>query len=117
MGKYHLIFLALGIFIFAGCKAVADSVRLPYRPSSNQFAPSSEPVSIGIIRYQLSSDRELEAARRDDAYKQMYSACSGPYRIVKENMQRGGFPVRGNIQYLEYECGAAVPVTESQVAQ
>jgi hypothetical protein len=99
--------------LLTGCAAEMVNFRNP----SSQYAPLNETRG-GTIKYQLNDVSENITMMREDAYKQMYQACEGPYKIVREyegNRETVGsvIPVgsialvnSGRIpyQFIEFEC-------------
>lgn len=92
--------------VLTGCV----SMRVPnVRPA---YAPDNEP-SYGVVSYKNGTSSIANAARRQEAYKQMFNAC-GHYRIVSErDDDRGavgvfndGMFIAGKISthYIQFEC-------------
>lgn len=82
------------LVLVAGCSA--EMVQLPGGTANVANAPVNEQARPGVVRYATDGDKNAEATLRADAYKQMQSACGGPYRILSEdsrNESEGSFTV------------------------
>jgi hypothetical protein len=72
----------------------------------------------GVVSYDNDDFGFIKKRRREDAYKQMYESCNGPYQIVAEGPKSDGAAVKtgydgttrvseGQRWYIQYRCGAA----------
>jgi len=73
---------SVALLLLVGCRA--HIVALPAGATGNYYEPSNEPGHGGIIKYGTSDVPSVVLARRQDAYWQMFGACSGPYQIDSE---------------------------------
>lgn len=104
--------LLAGILSLTGC--AAHMVVNPGAQSNSPYAPVNEDTRPGIIKYLNADARPVREARRNDAYHQMYEACSGKYRILREGMRLEGGVIMpagdGAIYadsqdiYIEFQC-------------
>jgi len=113
-GKYSLGFLLL--MVIAGC--TAKMVVPPGSSISSRYAPQNEPERCGIMKYLNQGASSVIQARREDAYKQMWSLCNGSYKIVwegpyQEGTAAGIIPVGGMLMafsqpqqywYIKFKC-------------
>jgi len=76
--------LLVGMVVLSGCKT-AEMVRRPGGPVS-AYAPIDEDTT-GEVKYlnAAGGGPAFVADRREDAYRQMFEACAGAYRIVAES--------------------------------
>jgi len=51
---------------------------------SSKYAPVNERSRSGLVKYLNEGAESVRKKRREDAYKQMYEACGGDYRIDSE---------------------------------
>lgn len=112
LGKGSPLLLPLLAVFVTAC--TADMVVAPGGPSHSAYAPINEAKRPGIIKYLNEGAQAVRDARREDAYKQMHSACGGTYRILREGTRSDGGAVvpLGNIAvygetqyvYIEFEC-------------
>jgi len=78
------------LMIITGC--AATMVNNPGSSSSSQYAPTNEASRGGVVKYVNQGADFILKARREDAYKQMYDACNGKYKIDAEGQKtEGGF--------------------------
>ena len=56
---------------------------MPGSIEKSKYAPVNADEQYGVVSYSAKSARE-------DAYKKMYSACSGKYKIIDESQQNSG---------------------------
>lgn len=104
--------LFLGLIALSGCSA--GMVVKPGTNSNSPFAPVNEGERPGIVRYLNEGAQFVKEARRNDAYRQMYDACSGKYKILREGPRSEGGVIipSGNSAiyadsqyiYIEFEC-------------
>jgi hypothetical protein len=73
---------SVALLLLVGCRA--HMVALPAGATGNYYEPSNEPGHGGIIKYRTGDVPSVVLARRQDAYWQMFGACSGPYQIDSE---------------------------------
>jgi hypothetical protein len=72
--------------LVAGCSA--SMVNSPGTSSeASPFAPVNEDTRPGVVKYLNNGADFVIQQRREDAYKQMYEACGGKYRIDGEGPQ------------------------------
>jgi hypothetical protein len=71
----------------AGCTAQMVS---PARSSSSSYAPTNEASRHGLVKYFSDGAGFVVKKRRENAYKQMFENCGGPYRIVAEGQRVEG---------------------------
>lgn len=66
----------------------------PYaQKKKSQYAPINETVEtrpIGITSYMNEGVSAVREARREDAYKKMFNACNGKYKILGESSSETG---------------------------
>lgn len=111
---------ALLLLLLSGCAAQM------MQTSGSRYAPVNERPG-GRVRYLAMGIAPVQQARREDAYRQMYDACSGRYRIVSEysdgsvtassgqasaygNSAYGsGVSSTGSWRYIDFECVQAAP--------
>lgn len=116
------LLISLELFIvlslISGCSA--SMVRLPGNSSDSQYAPINESSQGGVsqggvVKYLNNGADFVIKSRREDAYKQMYMACHGRYRIVAEGSREEGGVVApigngaayyGGFQYwyIQFSC-------------
>lgn len=99
--------------IFSGCTA-----RMEHMPGSiekSEYAPVNSEKQYGLISYKNAGVSSVREARREDAYKQMYEACHGKYKIIDEsdknsgavfisNGNGGGFMANTSNIYIKFIC-------------
>jgi hypothetical protein len=66
-----------------------STAQMQVMPTRSQYAPDGDPRT-GEVRYLNAGAASIITERRDDAYKQMYMACDGKYRIVGDRPQKTG---------------------------
>ncbi len=104
--------LALLILPILGCSTVNMETR-----SDSPYAPTNEGNG-GRISYLATGIPPVVNARREEAYKQMYERCGGPYRIVAENgvyqgtLQTGQAHAYGNSAYAS---GTSVAISRQVI--
>lgn len=64
-----------------GCVTPDYGADMVAPATASQYGPVNQ---TGIVRYSRSGSSDVVSARREDAYKQMWSQCNGKYRIVSE---------------------------------
>ncbi len=72
----------------SGCLTTANLIKHPLQVNTDSpYAPESEKKAdgIGVVNYLNEGADFVTNARREDAYKQAFDACSGPYEILAEN--------------------------------
>ena len=115
MGK--TILQVFYVLTLAGCvTTTARMERMPGTASGRAYAPINEGQTPGVVSYRMGTSDAFNAERRDDAYKNMYTACGGRYRITKEYDDTSGYTVdpettftpatvvRHRRHYIEYLC-------------
>lgn len=112
--------MIVAVMALIGC-TTSQSVRRPGR-SASPYAPLNEKTATGVVRYATHYTAELTQKNHEDAYRQMYEACGGPYVIVREwgetqhNPYTVAQPLGGSaivsggdipVEYtnIEYRCG------------
>lgn len=70
------------LFLVAGC--AVQMVSLPGSSAPSQYGPVNESSRPGLVKYLNKGVEDVRPQRREDAYRQMHSACSGKYRIDGE---------------------------------
>jgi hypothetical protein len=84
-------------------------VSSPGGVSGSQYAPQNEKARLGTIKYLNQGAGAVIDARREDAYKQMFTACNGKYNIVSEGPRTEGGDL-DEYWYIRFECaGASAP--------
>jgi len=68
-------------------------ISSPSRPS--QYGPVNQ--SRGTVEYLNAGASGIIASRRNSAYRQMFEACGGKYKIINE------YPNKDN-WYIDFEC-------------
>jgi hypothetical protein len=68
----------------------ATMVSGPGGSDNLEFAPVNEAQRSGTIKYLNQGADFVIKGRRADAYKQMHTACRGPYKIDSEGPQADG---------------------------
>jgi hypothetical protein len=76
------------LVLLVGCGS-ATMVSSPGR-SGSAYAPVNEGQRPGVVKYLNQGADFVIQNRREDAYKQMYASCRGPYRIDAEGPQVDG---------------------------
>ena len=79
--------LALVLLVSSACSA--SMVRRPGVEQS-KYGPRTPQVRPGVVSYRNAGAQGITAARRENAYRQMYSACDGSYEIDSETSQADG---------------------------
>lgn len=85
-----------------GCSA--KMVSAPGMSSApSPYAPVNEANRGGVIKYRNEGVAAIRQKRREDAYKQMFTACNGKYKIDAEGpREEGGVVVPvGNVAMVE----------------
>ena len=105
-------YLLFGILFLTGC--TATMVSAPGKNTTSRYAPINETSRPGIIKYLNAGDSEVIQARREDAYKKMYKACNGKYKIINEGSQlkngaiipigSGAYYSQSEYLYINFEC-------------
>jgi hypothetical protein len=110
--------IVIPIFLFALTSCTAQMI-VPPGNTKSKYAPANQSSNKGIVKYSTEGARSVVEARREDAYKRMYSACGGRYIIVSEGMKPEGaysMPVNTgsespmyvsgtmNAVYIVFEC-------------
>jgi hypothetical protein len=94
----------------------ATMVKSPgNRASALAYAPMNEPSLSGLVKYLNEGADTIVAQRRDDAYRQMFTACNGAYKIDAEGPQAEGATVvplatggmaflQSQYSYIQFSC-------------
>lgn len=83
--------------------------------SPSAYAPTNEAARPGMVKYLNQGWNSVIASRRENAYRQMYGACRGPYQITSEGPRaEGGTVIQGayvesQYWYIQFACGPAAP--------
>lgn len=89
MKKLLLLSLAMPIaLLFNGCSAKIE--HMPGSIEKSKYAPVNEAEQYGVISYRNQGIASVRKARREDAYKKMYTACNGKYKIIDESSKDAG---------------------------
>jgi hypothetical protein len=94
-------------------------------PIESPYASVNEGTRTGVVSYRNDGIGPIRKRRREDAYKQMYKSCNGPYRIVAERPKSDGAEVKtendgttrvSDVQrwYIQYRCAATTDSTARQ---
>lgn len=112
MSRTSVLLLFLCTLLLTGC--TATMVVKPGMSTHSKYAPVNESSRGGIVKYLNQGAASVVAKRRENAYRQMYEACGGAYRIVAEGPKaEGGVVVpAGNMLmfasqqyiYIQFEC-------------
>jgi hypothetical protein len=84
------------------------------------YAPVNEQTRGGLVSYLANGAGFVVRARREDAYRKMYRACGGRYRIDAEGPRAAGgtiiaagpnaaVMVPSTYWYIQFSCVAAQP--------
>jgi hypothetical protein len=81
----------------------------------------------GLVRYQISNVRSVDADRRLDAHARMRASCAGPYRVVSERTRNDRAVVYRTgrrrrdarvqpvaYRYIEYACDSGARPREGR---
>mgnify|MGYP007114311341 CR=1 FL=1 len=103
---------AAAAVVLLGCGATM--VNSPGASHGSRYAPVNEAQRGGVIKYLNQGADSVIESRREDAYRQMYSACAGKYRIVGEGPRSEGgvvTPALGSLWassyqywYIQFNC-------------
>jgi hypothetical protein len=104
--------LLISATLVAACSA--KMVSKPGTTTASPYAPVNEATRGGVIKYLNEGIRPVRQKRREDAYKQMFTACDGKYRIDAEGPRTEGgvvVPVAGTAVisdsqywYIQFSC-------------
>lgn len=83
------ILLCLLALVVAGC-TTATIVSPVGSQSPTSYSPVNEASRSGLIKYLNGGADFVIKQRREDAYKQMHTACNGKYRIDAEGPREQG---------------------------
>lgn len=103
----------------AGCQSTHVRKAGSSNGPKSKFAPVNESSRGGVVKYLNNGADFVIEARREDAYRTMYKACEGSYKIDAEGpREEGGVvaPMQGGAGmwagfqywYIQYSC---VPTT------
>jgi hypothetical protein len=105
--------ILINLFIYLLLSSCATSSHVT-RPTIPQYAPKDYKAK-GVVKYLNNGADFVIEKRREDAFKQMYDACGGNYKITSESDREesktisqglgntwnvGGY----NYWYISYEC-------------
>jgi hypothetical protein len=86
----------------------------PGSRETSLYAPTNDAKRPGVIKYLNAGASGVIEARRQDAYKQMYTACGGKYKILGEGPRSEGgaivpvgdaaFYADSQYMYIQFEC-------------
>ena len=114
----------VGVILFVVIAAQACSATMVNAPgassASSPYAPVNEASRGGMIKYLNQGASYVVEQRREDAYKQMYTACRGTYRIDAEGPNAEGgaaIPIQGGgavwtqsqYWYIQFSCAPQPP--------
>ncbi len=118
------ILVILTASFLSGCTA---SMVNTVGNSTSQYAPTNErDLRGGTVKYLNQGATSIIKRRRENAYKQMFTYCGGPYRIATESSQDNGgvsvvSPGPGNLNtayglpqqywYIDFQCEQLVQIT------
>lgn len=68
----------------------------PAGATGSRYAPTNDSQRPGLIKYLVDGASFVVKKRRENAYKQMFQSCRGPYRIVAEGQRVEGGVVLSN---------------------
>lgn len=112
LGRWHMPILALALATLACSAKMVSTPGTGSAPSP--YAPVNEATRGGVIKYLNAGVSSIRQKRRDDAYKQMFDACAGRYRIDAEGPRTEGAMVvpAGNgaavidsqYWYIQFSC-------------
>lgn len=85
----RLLFSFFSCVVMAGC-TTAQMIAPVGAQSSTPYAPVNEAARSGLIKYLNGGAETVVKQRREDAYKQMHTACNGKYRIDAEGPREEG---------------------------
>jgi hypothetical protein len=119
-GMKYIFFL----FVLTSC-ATSTMVQSPHHKS--KYAPKNY-AQTGTMKYLAQGADSIIEARREDAFKAMWTQCGGEYEITREYRDKdnistqanafGGHNVNhSNYVYMDFKClgvAGAMPVAEDQ---
>jgi hypothetical protein len=82
------------VFVFIGCHATME--RLPGTQSNSQYAPANAKEQHGLVSYENRGLPSIKEKKRKDAYRQMFEACNGKYKIISESNKNTGAVFNSN---------------------
>jgi hypothetical protein len=100
------IYFVFFCLILIGCSD-KTAQHVTHRVKS-QYGPT-DAVPGGMVRYSNEgSDSDINR-RREDAYKKMFDACDGKYKITSEHVSAevamiGRVPYNYKYVYIDYDC-------------
>jgi len=87
----RIVVLVLSLVVACRAQMVTSAGQ-----SASPYAPVNEVGRYGLIKYPNDGAQFLVKKLRENAYKQMFNSCRGPYRIVAEGQRvEGGVVVSG----------------------
>ena len=86
--RIRVLFITTIVAVLSAC--AAQMVSSPGAQSSSPYAPVNEKSRGGVIKYLNGGADSVIEKRRNDAYKQMHTACNGKYRIDAEGQKEEG---------------------------
>ena len=90
LGPATVTSLLLGL-ANGGCTTAAQMVNNPGQDAASPYAPVKRSApQTGIIKYSADGPSLSVQQRKDDAYRQMHTACSGFYEITTEELVKDG---------------------------
>jgi hypothetical protein len=104
------------LLAFGSTACTATMVNLPGGSAKRSaYAPVNEATpSAGLIKYTAHGSPSAIKARREDAYRQMFTACGGGYKIDGEGpRQEGGLavpaaegapPAASQYWFIQFSC-------------
>jgi hypothetical protein len=83
-----LLATALGA---SACQTSARMINNPAQGEVSQYGPVRRLApQTGVVKYSADGSSAEVEQRKEDAYRQMYAACSGYYEIVAEELVQDG---------------------------
>ncbi|MEA2604901.1 MAG: hypothetical protein QOF89_5893 [Acidobacteriota bacterium] len=98
--KPWLLSILCAAGLLAACSASSVKTEIP---ETSRYAPVDDKVD-GEVSYLNAGAKSVRNARREDAYKKMYEHCGGPYKIVREEDQQGGWVPGGIQRRIWFKC-------------
>jgi hypothetical protein len=111
MRNLKMFLAGIALAGIGGCMS-AEMVSSPN--SGSAYAPVNEGARSGVVKYLNDGAAYVRDQRREDAYKQMYTACNGHYKILAESSNPEGgaaftsgstsYWAQSNYWYIQFGC-------------
>src|SRR5687767_7063461 len=90
--------MRLGILVLISVVAIGCTAQMvsPAGATGSVYAPTNDSQRPGLIKYLTDGASAVVKKRRENAYKQMFNSCGGPYRIISEGQRVEGGVVISN---------------------